>query len=88
MLLLLICNYFYLDFYVRHIIYFMCDTKGCDVLSSQRGRPKTDNPIERKLSIRLDENIYQKLLKYCKVHSISRAEAIRKGLYLLLVNTK
>ncbi|MBM6749008.1 MULTISPECIES: CopG family transcriptional regulator [Megamonas] len=48
------------------------------------GRPKVNNPKTIKFSIRLDVDTEQKLLKYCKKHEISKGEAIRQGINLLL----
>lgn len=50
------------------------------------GRPKVNNPKTIKFSIRLDVDTEQKLLKYCKKHEISKGEAIRQGINLLLEN--
>ena len=53
---------------------------------SQRkvGRPKREKPKEIKFSIRLDQEMYERLEMYCEKNSISKAEAIRKALGLLL----
>ena len=53
---------------------------------SQRkvGRPKIEKPKEIKFSIRLDQEMYERLEMYCEKNSISKAEAIRKALGLLL----
>ena len=54
----------------------------------QVGRPKEENPITRKLSIRLDANTEKILEKYCKENNVSRAEAIRRGIHLIGEQTK
>ncbi len=51
------------------------------------GRPKVDNPKNIDVKVRLDEKTNQKLLEYCKIHNITRTEAIRQGIHLLLDTT-
>lgn len=51
---------------------------------SPAGRPKTDNPKSNRFSIRLDAETENRLEKYCKEYGISKGEAVRQGLYLLL----
>lgn len=53
-------------------------------MSPKTGRPKVDNPKSNRFSIRLDTVMLEKLDNYCKEHNIKRAEAIRKGIELLL----
>lgn len=48
------------------------------------GRPKVDNPKDIKYSIRIDEETEKKLQEYCKKNNISKGEAIRRGIQLLL----
>lgn len=48
------------------------------------GRPKADKPKEIRYSIRLDVETELKLKEYCAIHGITRGEAIRKGIHLLL----
>jgi len=66
----------------------MCDIKRGDELPAQIGRPKVENPITRKLSIRLDAETENKLSEYCENHSVSRAEAIRRGIHLIWAKEK
>lgn len=53
-------------------------------MSSKTGRPKVDNPKNIDVKVRFDEETNGKLLKYCKEHNITRTEAIRQGVHLLL----
>lgn len=53
-------------------------------MSPRTGRPKADKPKDIKYSIRLDLETEIKLNSYCKEHGISKGEAIRQGIYLLL----
>lgn len=52
------------------------------------GRPKVENPVNKQLTIRLDGITEEKLNVYCKNHNISRGEAIRQGIHLLLAKNK
>ena len=53
-------------------------------MSSKIGRPKVDNPKNVEVKIRLDNITNNKLLKYCENNNLTRTEAIRKGINLLL----
>ena len=55
-------------------------------MSPQVGRPKSDNPKSNDIKVRIDNENYHELLKYCEQNKITKAEAIRKGIYLLLKN--
>ena len=48
------------------------------------GRPKVENPKSLNLTVRLDPKTKAELEKYCKEKRITRGEAIRQGIYLLL----
>lgn len=48
------------------------------------GRPKAEKPKEIKYSIRTDEDTERRLRAYCEAMGISRGEAYRKGIELLL----
>ena len=55
---------------------------------SQIGRPKVENPKNIRYSIRLDALTEAKLKKYCEENRITKGEAIRKGIDLLLEGKK
>lgn len=57
-------------------------------MSPRTGRPKADNPKDIKYSIRLDSDTEERLKDYCQAHKITKGEAIRKGIHLLLSNEK
>ena len=57
-------------------------------ISPRTGRPKVDNPKSVKYSVRLDVETEEKLKKYCEKKGISRMEAIRRGIHLLLEKEK
>lgn len=48
------------------------------------GRPKSENPKDIDVKVRLDRATHQKLLEYCEVNQITKASAIRKAIGLLL----
>lgn len=51
---------------------------------SPAGRPKAENPKQSRFSIRLDAETEKKLQSYCEQHGITKGEAIRRGIQLLL----
>ena len=53
-------------------------------MSPKTGRPKVDKPKGVNLTIRLDEETAKRLAEYCAQHNISRGEAVRCGVQLLL----
>lgn len=57
-------------------------------MASKMGRPKAENPKNVNYTIRLDEKTETRLKEYCERHGISRGEAIRQGIHLLLAQEK
>ena len=57
-------------------------------MSPRTGRPKAENPKDVRFSIRLDAETEHRLDTYCKSNGITRAEAIRQGIHLLLEQKK
>ncbi len=57
-------------------------------MSPRTGRPKSENPKDIDVKVRFDKELHSKLLKYCKDHNITRTEAIRQGVHLLLAKNK
>lgn len=53
-------------------------------MSPRTGRPKADKPKDIRYSVRLDADTEKKLQNYCSTHSITKGEAIRQGIHLLL----
>lgn len=53
-------------------------------MSPRTGRPKAENPKNNDVKVRLDTETTKKLDTYCLKNEITRAEAIRKGIHLLL----
>lgn len=57
-------------------------------MSPRTGRPKSENPKNNDVKVRLDEATTIELDRYCTEHGITRAEAIRRGIHLLLGKKK
>ncbi len=57
-------------------------------MSPRTGRPKSENPKNVDLKIRFDQATNQRLLQYCERHGVTRTEAIRRGIQLLLEQEK
>ena len=55
---------------------------------SPAGRPEAVNPKAIRFSIRLDANQESALEEYCERHRITKGEAIRQGINLLLAKEK
>ena len=52
-------------------------------MSPRTGRP-TDCRKDHDVKVRIDDETHNKLIKYCEEHGITKAEAIRQGIQLLL----
>lgn len=52
------------------------------------GRPKTDNPKEKRFSIRLDSETERKIDELCKELGITKGEAIRRAIAMFLEQEK
>lgn len=57
-------------------------------MSPKTGRPKAENPKDVRFSIRLDAETERLLDAYCLRNCITKAEAIRQGIHLLLAQKK
>lgn len=57
-------------------------------MSPRTGRPKVEEPKGIRFSIRIDTITNQQLDIYCFENGITKAEAIRKGISLLLGQKK
>lgn len=53
-------------------------------MSHRTGRPKAAIRKDIRFSIRLDSEENKKLTEYCEKHGISKGEAIRRGICLLI----
>ena len=52
------------------------------------GRPKAEKPKNESIKVRFDSELFGKLNNYCKNKDITRAEAIREGVKMLLETEK
>lgn len=57
-------------------------------MSPRTGRPKVEKPKQNDIKVRLDDETKGRLDRYCAAHGITRAEAIRRGVHLLLTQEK
>lgn len=57
-------------------------------MSPRTGRPKSENPKNERITIRLDSNTFKKLSAYCAKEKIDKAEAIRRGIDKLMSELK
>ena len=62
-------------------------TRGV-IKSPRTGRPKAEKPKTVQYSIRLDVETEKRLHLYCEENNVSRGEAIRNGIHLLLKKQK
>ncbi len=53
-------------------------------MSAKMGRPKANNPKDIDLKVRVDEKTHTELLSYSQKNNITKAEAVRRGIKLLL----
>ena len=53
-------------------------------MSPRTGRPKTDNPKDMDLKVRVDKSTNDALEKYSKKNNITKAETVRRGIKILL----
>lgn len=57
-------------------------------MSSKIGRPVIGKAKTNDVKVRLDDDMHSKLLKYCSDNELTKAEAIRKAIDLLLSKIK
>lgn len=57
-------------------------------MSPRSGRPKVEKPKQNDVKVRLDDETKERLDRYCMTHATTRAEAIRRGVHLLLAQEK
>lgn len=57
-------------------------------MSPRTGRPKLERPLSNDIKVRLDDELHNRLLKYCKQNDTSKAETIRKAIIKFLESDK
>lgn len=55
---------------------------------ARTGRPKSDNPLDRKISIRFTEEEYEILLEYAKNHELSITQAIKMSVRMNILSAQ
>lgn len=70
--------------YTQSIIYVYSKLSEVIIISPRTGRPKVENPINVHTSVRIDKETDDKLTEYCKKNGITKGEAVRRGILLLL----
>ncbi len=58
------------------------------MLSPRTGRPKKENAITSRISVRIDDDTLGALDAYCSKHLVSKGEAVRRALWLLFGSKK
>lgn len=53
-------------------------------MSPRTGRPKAEKPKDIRYSIRLDAETEKELEEYCNKNNITKGEAVRQGIHMLL----
>ena len=56
-------------------------------MSPRRGRP-TDCLKDHDIKVRIDSDTHTKLMEYCENHGMTKAEAIRQGIRMVLEQKK
>ena len=49
-------------------------------MSPRTGRPRIENPMKERITVRLDDESAQVLKAYCQQKNVDKAEAIRRGI--------
>ncbi len=52
------------------------------------GRPKIENPKSEIVKARIDNELHNELLEYCKKENIEKSEVVRRGVKLFLETNK
>lgn len=53
-------------------------------MSPRTGRPKSENPKERSVRVRFNDDQYERLDSYCKRHNTNKAKVIRDSVDKML----
>lgn len=73
-----------LDFLWHRYCYLIVAQKVGDDMSPRTGRPKIEKPKTYEIKVRIDEEVNQKLIRYCKENNVTRTDVIRQGVYQIL----
>ena len=53
-------------------------------MSPRTGRPKSDNPKDVDIKVRVDSETNQRLIMFAEEHNLTRTEVIRRGIEMVL----
>ena len=57
-------------------------------MSPRTGRPKAEKPKTIEVKARIDEETNKRLVNYCEKYNTNKTEVVRKGINLVLGETK
>lgn len=57
-------------------------------MSPRTGRPKAENPKTIEIKARIDAETNKRLVDYCEKNSTNKTEVVRKGIDMVLGETK
>lgn len=57
-------------------------------MSPRTGRPKSDNPKDVDIKVRIDQQMNKELLEYAQKNNLTRTEAIRRAIRMILGKEK
>ena len=61
-------------------IFVAVTIKGGAYMSPRTGRPKSENSMRERVTVRLDKETSKILKEYCEKHNTDKAAAIREGI--------
>lgn len=61
---------------------------GENLMSPKTGRPQAKNPLTIEVKARIDSATNDKLIKYCQTNNVTRTDVVRKGIQLVLEESK
>ena len=53
-------------------------------MNAKMGRPKTENPNAKNLTVRINQDLNERLNAYCEIKCITKGEVVRKGIELVI----
>lgn len=53
-------------------------------MNAKMGRPRTSNPNEKNLTVRINAELDSRLQEYCSQNNVSKGEVVRKGIEKVL----
>lgn len=65
-----------LDFLWHRYCYLIVAQKVGDDMSPRTGRPKIEKPKTYEIKAHIDEEVNQKLIRYCKENNVTRTDVI------------